>query len=69
MLEAVDAIALLRSILADACRDDDVARKHLIEAKRRGMDPLDYAAHQFGLGNALVWRRAASWAGALASSG
>lgn len=63
MFEAVDAVALLRAVLADECRSDDVARKHLIEAKRRGMDPLDYAAHQFGLGNALVWRRAASWAG------
>lgn len=27
------------------------------------MDPLDYAAHLFGLGNAVVWTRAARWAG------
>jgi cellulose synthase/poly-beta-1,6-N-acetylglucosamine synthase-like glycosyltransferase len=27
------------------------------------MDPLDYASHQFGLGNSIVWRRAAQWAG------
>ena len=27
------------------------------------MDALDYGAHQFGLGNSLVWRRAAHWAG------
>ncbi|MEO7222401.1 MAG: glycosyltransferase family 2 protein, partial [Devosia sp.] len=38
-------------------------RKHLAEARRRGMDPLDYASHLFGLGNALVWRRSAGWAG------
>jgi hypothetical protein len=63
MFEAVDAIALLRAVLADACLNDETARKHLNEAARRAMDPLDYAAHQFGLGNALVWRRAAAWAG------
>lgn len=27
------------------------------------MDPLDYASHQFGLGNTVVWMRAARWAG------
>ena len=37
MFEAVDAIALLRAVLADECRSDDVARKHLIEARRRDM--------------------------------
>jgi len=63
MFEAVNAIALLRAVLTEHCPDDDVARKHLIEARSRAMDPLDYAAHQFGLGNGLVWRRAASWAG------
>ena len=63
MSEAVDAVALLRAVLGEHCPGDDAARKHLIEARRRGMDPLDYAACQFGLGNALVWRRAAFWAG------
>ncbi len=63
MFSAVDAIALLRVILADECPGDDAARKHLAEAERRGMDPLDYASHLFGLGNALVLRRAAVWAG------
>ncbi|MBN9348379.1 MAG: glycosyltransferase [Devosia sp.] len=63
MFEAVDAIALLRAVLADACASDEVARRHLDEARQRRMDPLDYAAHQFGLGNSLVWCRAAIWAG------
>ncbi len=63
MFEAVDAVALLRAVLAAACPNEEIAHKHLIEAGRRAMDPLDYAAHQFGLGNALVWRRAAAWAG------
>jgi len=63
MFEAVDAIALLRAVLADACPSDEVARRHLYEARQRRMDPLDYAAHQFGLGNSLVWCRAAIWAG------
>lgn len=63
MLEAVDAISLLRAVLAEECGSDAVARRHLAEARGRGMDPLDYASHQFGLGNCLVWRRAAKWAG------
>jgi cellulose synthase/poly-beta-1,6-N-acetylglucosamine synthase-like glycosyltransferase len=63
MFEAVEAIALLRAVLADDCQSDESACKHLAEARKRGMEPLDYAAHQFGLGNALVWRRAAIWAG------
>ena len=63
MFEAVDAVALLRAVLPDECRSDDVARKHLIETNRRGMDPLDYAAHHLGMVNALFWRRAAAWAG------
>ena len=63
MFEAVDAIALLRAVLLDECPSDDAALKHLAEAERRRMDPLDYASHLFGLGNELVWRRAAQWSG------
>ena len=62
MLEAVDAAGLLRAVLGEHCQSDEAARKHLAEAAQRAMDPLDYAAHQFGLGNAVVWQRAASWA-------
>jgi cellulose synthase/poly-beta-1,6-N-acetylglucosamine synthase-like glycosyltransferase len=63
MFEARDAVELLRAVLGDLCPSDDVARRHIAEAVRRAMDPLDYAAHQFGLGNVLVWQRAAAWAG------
>jgi hypothetical protein len=58
-----DAAALLRAVLAEHCPSDIVAQQHLDAAARAGMDPLDYCAHQFGLGNALTWRRAAQWAG------
>lgn len=62
MFEDVDAVSLLRAVLAEACPNDDAAREHLAYAERRGMDPLDYASHQFGLGNRAVWSRAARWA-------
>jgi len=60
-----DATALLRAVLAENCADDLAARQHLVSAREFGVDPLDYCAHQFGLGNRLVWRRAAQWAGYL----
>jgi hypothetical protein len=58
-----DAIALLRAILGQDCRSIEAARQYLAEAARIGIDPLEYCAHQFGLGTATVWRRAALWAG------
>jgi cellulose synthase/poly-beta-1,6-N-acetylglucosamine synthase-like glycosyltransferase len=54
---------LLRAILAENCATDSIAEKHLAAAARAQMDPLDYCAHQFGLGNAVAWQRAARWAG------
>ena len=63
MFEAIEATALLRAVLRDNCGSDAIARKYLIEAARQGVDPLDYCAHRFGMGNALVWQRAAEWAG------
>lgn len=56
------AVALLRAVLRNHCASDDAARLHLGEARRLGVDPLDYCAHRFGLGNAVVWRRSAAWA-------
>jgi cellulose synthase/poly-beta-1,6-N-acetylglucosamine synthase-like glycosyltransferase len=58
-----EAVALLRAILADQCGTELAARHYLIDAQRLGVDPLDYCAHRFGLGNEPVWRRAAHWAG------
>ncbi|MEP7240234.1 MAG: hypothetical protein ABI697_05060 [Devosia sp.] len=63
MSETDDAIDLLRAVLADNCGSDLAAGKHLAEAGRLGIDPLDYCAHRFGLGTEVVWRRAARWAG------
>jgi cellulose synthase/poly-beta-1,6-N-acetylglucosamine synthase-like glycosyltransferase len=63
MFEAVDEAALFCAVLGDACASDEAARSHLEAARGSGIDPLDYASHQFGLGNAVVWRRAAAWAG------
>lgn len=50
-------------MLREDCGTDIAARKHLNEAAHLGVDPLDYAAHRFGIGTALVWARAAEWAG------
>jgi hypothetical protein len=63
MSHSIEAIALLRAVLRDNCPTDIAARRHLTEAHRLGVDPLDYCSHRFGLGNAAVWARAASWAG------
>ena len=60
---AVDAVALLRAVLADQCPTDEVARQHLAACAARSIDPLDYCAHEFGLGNRETWARAARWAG------
>jgi cellulose synthase/poly-beta-1,6-N-acetylglucosamine synthase-like glycosyltransferase len=61
--EPADAVSLLRAVLMNDCASDAAAREHLREARRRGMDALDYASHQFGQGNEVVWQRAARWAG------
>jgi hypothetical protein len=63
LLTSDDGAALLRAVLGANCTSDEDARRHLWTAAKLGMDPLDYCAHQFGLGNAAVWRRAAGWAG------
>jgi hypothetical protein len=60
---AVDAVALLRAVLAEHCPSDEAAAQHLAECERLGIDPLDHCAHHFGLGNMQVWARAARWAG------
>ena len=61
--ETIEAIALLRFVLRDNCNTDEVASRYLSDAARLGVDPLDYCANRFGLGNDTVWRRAAGWAG------
>ncbi|HZY50249.1 MAG TPA: glycosyltransferase family 2 protein [Devosia sp.] len=63
MSHSIEAIALLRAVLREHCSTDLAARRHLTEAHRLGVDPLDYCSHRFGLGNKLVWNRAANWAG------
>ena len=50
-------------MLRENCGTELAARKHLNEAAQLGADPLDYAVHRFGLGTAIVWGRAAEWAG------
>lgn len=63
MSQVICAPALLRGILGPSCATDALAEKHLAAAAALAMDPLDYCAHQHGLGTATVWRRAALWAG------
>ena len=60
---AVDAVALLRAVLAEHCPTNDVARQHLAACAARGIDPLDYCAHDLSMGNRETWARAARWAG------
>ena len=50
-------------MLGDIELSDDAVRAFAAAAALIDADLLDYAAHQFGLGNPLVWRRAAHWAG------
>lgn len=63
MFQPTGAIALFRAILCEHCGSDAAAREHLREAERLAVDPIDYCAHRFGLGNEEAWRRAARWAG------
>ena len=58
-----DEVALLRTVLSDNCPSDEVALRHIAAARALNVDPLDYCAHRFGLGNVVVWQRAAHWAG------
>lgn len=63
MIQPDPHTALLRAILAENCASDAAARAHAAAARRLGADGLDYCAHFVGLGNRLVWQRAAAWAG------
>ena len=63
MSHSIEAIALLRAVLRDNCTSDLAARRHLNLANQLGVDPLDYCAHRFGLGDTLVGQRVAEWAG------
>ena len=63
ILNTIAAVALLRAVLAEHCPSDSSAGRHLAACARQGVDPLDFCAHHFGLGNETVWRRAAAWAG------
>ena len=63
MSHSDEAIALLRAVLRDNCTTDLAARRYLTIAGQEHVDPLEYCAHRFGLGNAETWRRAAGWAG------
>lgn len=58
-----EAGALLHAILAGHVSGEAEALEHLEAALGLEVDPLDYCAHRFGLGEALVMERAAAWAG------
>lgn len=58
-----EAGALLQSVLGDFAPTAERARFHLEAALELEVDPLDYCAHRFGLGETLVMQRAAAWAG------
>jgi cellulose synthase/poly-beta-1,6-N-acetylglucosamine synthase-like glycosyltransferase len=54
---------LVIAVLGGGGRDVAIADAVLEEARRLGVDPLDYCACRYGLGDAEVMRRAAHWAG------
>lgn len=58
-----EAGALLHAILAGHVNGETEPLLHLEAALGLEVDPLDYCAHRFGLGEALVMERAAAWAG------
>lgn len=58
-----EAGALLHAILAGHVNGETEALNHLEAALGLEVDPLDYCAHRFGLGEAQVMERAARWAG------
>ncbi len=58
-----EAGALLRAILVEYIETDEQALALLTTALELEVDPLDYCAHRFGLGETMVMARAADWAG------
>jgi cellulose synthase/poly-beta-1,6-N-acetylglucosamine synthase-like glycosyltransferase len=58
-----EAGALLRAILVEYIETDEQALALLTTALELEVDPLDYCAHRFGLGETVVMARAADWAG------
>jgi hypothetical protein len=58
-----EAGALLQSVLGEFASTAEQAVLHLEAALELEVDPLDYCAHRFDLGEALVMERAAAWAG------
>lgn len=58
-----EAGALLRAVLVEYIATDEQALALLSTALELEVDPLDYCAHRFGLGETMVMARAAAWAG------
>ncbi len=58
-----EAGALLRAVLGEYIETDQEALAHLETALTLEVDPLDYCAHRFNLGETVVMERAAAWAG------
>lgn len=58
-----EAGALLRAVLFEYIETDEQALALLTTALELEVDPLDYCAHRFGLGETMVMGRTAAWAG------
>jgi glycosyltransferase XagB len=58
-----EAGALLRAVLIEYIETDEQALALLTTALELEVDPLDYCAHRFGLGETVAMARAADWAG------
>ncbi len=55
--------SLLGAVLFGQVDNDDEVLQHLEAALLLEVDPLDYCAHRFRLGESVVMERAAAWAG------
>ncbi|HEV7718483.1 MAG TPA: hypothetical protein VGO70_05835 [Arsenicitalea sp.] len=58
-----EAIDLIRAILREHCASDGAALQVLDAALELEVDPLDFCAHRFGIGEYIVLERAADWLG------
>ena len=61
--QAPHARGLVMAMLGETARQPDAADLVLSHAAALGVDPIDYCAHRFGLGEAVALERAAHWAG------
>ena len=58
-----DELGLIGAMLEEACADAGMAARVITAARDLGVDPIDYCSRRYGLGDDVVLKRAAHWAG------